>query len=131
MKIHIVDVFGGDACLFEGQGDGAGRFFWRVAHADTVEGLAGGSVTGDLGVDARATRAGVYVVLKDKHPGTFSDHESIAVGGKRPRGALRRTVPGRRERAQQSVALNDAGSDWRIDAPDEEHGLNSRLNVLI
>src|SRR5580700_9118628 len=40
-------------------------------------------------------------------------------------------VPGLRERAQQSVAFDNAGSDWRIHAADQKHRLHAGLNVLI
>src|SRR5579862_6510038 len=131
VKVDIVNVLWSNAGFFESQSDGAGGLFRRVAHADPMERLAGGSVPGDFGVDAGAPRASMDVVLENEHPGTFGDHEAIAVGGKRARGAFRSTVPRLGERAQQGVTLDNAGSDWRIHAADQEHGLHSGLNVLI
>src|SRR5580700_4433020 len=131
MKVDVLNVLGCDTCFIEGQSDGAGGFFRRVAHADPMERLAGGSVPCDFRVDAGAPRASMHVVLKDKHPGTFGDHEAVAVGGEWARGALRSTVPRLGECAQQSVALDDAGSDRRIHTADQKHGLHSGLNVLI
>ena len=131
VKVYVVDIFGGDVCFFESQGDGAGGFFGRIAHAHSMEGFAGRSVAGDLGIDAGAAGAGVDVVFEDKHPGTFGDYESVAIGGKGARGALRRMIPGLGKGAQQRVALDDSGSDWRIYATDQKHGLHACLNVLI
>src|SRR5580704_3889156 len=131
VKVDVLNVLGSDAGFFESQSDGAGGFFRRVAHADPMERLAGRSIPGDFGVDAGAPGASMDVVLQNKHPGAFGDHEAISVSGKWARGALRSTVPRLGECAQQSVALDDAGSDWRIHAADQKHGLHSGLNVLI
>src|SRR5580692_10996425 len=71
VKVDVVNVLGSDAGFFKRQRDGAGGFFRRVAHADPMERLAGGSVPRDFGVDAGAPRTSMDVVLQNKHPGTF------------------------------------------------------------
>src|SRR5678816_4209238 len=95
-----------------------------------MKGFTSGAVASDFRIDVRAARTGVLVLFYNEHPRAFGEYEPVAVGGKGTRGAFGCMIPGLGERAQHGVSLNDAGSDRRIDAVRQEHGLSAGLDVL-
>src|SRR5439155_21703980 len=114
MQVNVVNVFRTDGGIFQSKCYGARRFFWGFAHAHTMEGFAGGTISCDFGIDAGASSASVFVVFQHEHPGSFCQHEAIAIGGKWPRCALRGVVPGLCKTPQRGITLNDARCATRI-----------------
>src|SRR5205823_4729751 len=117
--------------LLHGEGDRARWLFRGIAHAYTVEGFTSGGVARNLRVHAGAASFRVLIIFQHEHPGTFREHEAIAIGREGARRTLRLIVPGLSEGAQQRISLNDTGSNGSVNAACEEHGLHTRLDVLV
>ena len=56
----------------------ARRAFARRRHH--VEAVGGRAVAGELGVDLRAARLGVFEFLEHQHAGAAGDDEAVAIG---------------------------------------------------
>src|SRR4029077_4594870 len=131
VQVHVVDVVGLQSGFFESEGDRSCRLFGRIAHADAMEGFAGGRIARNFSEDASTPSLRVLVVFEHEHPRAFGENEPVSVGGERTRSALWLIVPRLSERAQERVSLNDAGSNRCIHAARKKHGLHTGLNVLV
>src|SRR5262249_12318415 len=78
-----------DCCFNAGNGATA----VRVAVGD-AEGVGGGTVTGDLGINVCAAVAGVLQLFEHEHAGTFTEHEAVALQVKGPRSLFGGIVAG-------------------------------------
>src|SRR3546814_5535170 len=63
-----------------------------VCSSDLVDAVGGHAVAGQLGVDARAARLGVFVFLQHQHAAAAGDDEAVASGVVGTRGAFGRVV---------------------------------------
>src|SRR5438270_10196545 len=88
VQIHVLNVHGREACLFECQRDRAGWFLRGIAHSYAMKGLACGRVSHDLRVNTSAACAGMLVIFENKHPRTFRNDKAIAISRERPRSPL-------------------------------------------
>jgi hypothetical protein len=77
------------------------------AQGDTMEGFARGAVAGDLGERCTARAPHGFFRLDEQHPGSFTEHEAIAIGAHRSRSSGGHLVPVRGDDAHAAIASQD------------------------
>src|SRR4051812_48164003 len=127
MKLHILNVSGGELCLSQGFGNRSCGLVRRLAEADAMKRFASGSVASEFGIDTSAASSRMVMIFEYEHPGTLGQHEAVAICGKRPRSALGCVVPLRSKGAQHRVSLNNSRCDGGIDSAHQEHWLHPCL----
>lgn len=77
--IDVVDIGGIEPGVFEGEVDGLAGAAAIGAGGGDVEGIPGGAVADEFGVDLGSTFLGVFVFFEDEHAGAFCQDEAVTV----------------------------------------------------
>src|ERR1035438_9585928 len=129
--VDVLHVARRDAALFETDADGPRRLFAALFQTHPVIGLAGGAIAGDLAVYVRAARLGPLHLFHHEEPRTLGDHETVAIPGEGPRGALRLLVPTGGHDAHQLETAQDQRRNGRIHAARHYRIQHAHLNVAV
>src|SRR5918911_1471784 len=120
VQVQVINLVHRQPRAFDGHAHRAGGVVAGRRDLHAVVSVAGRSVADQLGVNLRAAPAGVFQLFEQDDPRAFTEHEAIAVGVERPRGARGLFVAVRRHRAHAAKGRHQPEGDAGFDAAGDD-----------